>query len=36
MFFGAYEKFRKTTIIFVVSVCTSVRLSVLMEELGSH
>jgi len=33
---GAFEKLRKATISFVMSVCPSVRTSLRMEQLGSH
>jgi hypothetical protein len=35
-FLGAFAKFRKATISYVMSVCPSVRPSVRMEEFGSH
>ena len=35
-FLGAFPKLRKATIIFVMSVCLSARLSIRMEQLGSH
>ena len=35
-FLGAFEKLRKETLSFVVSVCSSVRLSVRMKQLQSH
>jgi len=36
LFLGAFAKLRIVTISFVMSVCPSVRLSVQVEQLGSH